>query len=80
MQNEKDSIKTDNFCELIDEKGYFVDKSALISAVIPEKLMLITRPRRFGETLNMSMLYYFFSISERKCFCFHFCIHENSYI
>lgn len=59
-------FKTDNFCELIEENGYFVDKSELISAVIPEKLMLITRPRRFGKTLNMSMLYYFFSIKEKK--------------
>ncbi len=56
----------DNFRELIDKDGYYVDKTFLIKDLIdkPDKIVLITRPRRFGKTLNMSMLKYFFEIPE----------------
>ena len=56
----------ENFKELIDKDYYYVDKTNLIINIINEKVVLYTRPRRFGKTLNMSMLYYFFSIKEKK--------------
>jgi len=57
----------DNFKKLIDSNGYYVDKTLLIKELIdrPDQIVLITRPRRFGKTLNMSMLKYFFEIP--KC-------------
>ena len=56
----------ENFKELIDKDYYYVDKTNLIVNIINEKVVLYTRPRRFSKTLNMSMLYYFFSIKEKK--------------
>lgn len=56
----------ENFKELIDNNYYYVDKSDFISDVLNEKVVLYTRPRRFGKTLNMSMLYYFFSNQEKQ--------------
>ena len=58
-------IGIENFKELIDKNYYYVDKTNLIANIINEKVVLYTRPRRFGKTLNMSMLYYFFSIKEK---------------
>ena len=50
-----------DFKEFIDEGCYFVDKTNLIAYLInnPDKVHLITRPRRFGKTLNLSMIRYF---------------------
>ena len=47
-----------DFKEFIDENCYFVDKTHLIAYLIdhPSKVHLITRPRRFGKTLNLSMI------------------------
>ena len=56
----------ENFKEIIDKEAYYVDKTNLIQDVLNEKVVLYTRPRRFGKTLNMSMLYYFFSIKEKE--------------
>lgn len=53
----------EDFKELINHY-YYVDKTSFIQDVLNEKLVLYTRPRRFGKTLNMSMLYYFFSVKE----------------
>ena len=51
-----------DFKEFIDNDCYFVDKTRLIAHLIndPSKVHLITRPRRFGKTLNLSMIRYFF--------------------
>ena len=51
-----------DFKEFIDNNCYFVDKTRLIAHLIndPSKVHLITRPRRFGKTLNLSMIRYFF--------------------
>ncbi len=56
-------IGQDNCRELIAEKFDFVDKSLMIKDVIDDtaKVILITRPRRFGKTLNLSMLHHFFA-------------------
>lgn len=59
-------IGIENFKELIKIDYYFVDKSLLIEDVMDEKIVLYTRPRRFGKTLNMSMLNYFFNIKEKE--------------
>ncbi|MCL5436888.1 MAG: ATP-binding protein [Candidatus Dependentiae bacterium] len=60
-------VGIDNFKELIEKNYYFVDKSLLIKELLDSraKATLIARPRRFGKTLNMSMLRYFFEKSER---------------
>ena len=60
----------ENFKTLIDKNAYYIDKTNFISEVLNEQVVLYTRPRRFGKTLNMSMLYYFFSNKEK----------ENSYL
>lgn len=59
-------IGIENFKEVIDKNVYYIDKSKLIEDLINEKVVLYTRPRRFGKTLNMSMLYYFFSIKQKE--------------
>ena len=56
----------ENFKEMIDSDAYYVDKTNLIKDTIDRKVVLYTRPRRFGKTLNMSMLYYFYSIDEKE--------------
>ena len=57
-------IGLSDFKELRMSNYYFVDKSEFISEVINEnnKVILITRPRRFGKTLNLSMLKYFLAL------------------
>lgn len=54
----------ENFEEIRTDGYYYVDKTELISTLLknPGKVNLFTRPRRFGKTLNMSMLKYFFEI------------------
>ena len=51
-----------DFKKFIDKDCYFVDKTHLIGYLIdhPSEVHLITRPRRFGKTLNMSMIHHFF--------------------
>ena len=56
----------ESFKTMIDKNAYYVDKTNLIENVLNEQVVLYTRPRRFGKTLNMSMLYYFFSIKEKE--------------
>lgn len=56
----------ENFKTMIDKSAYYVDKTNFIEDVLSEQVVLYTRPRRFGKTLNMSMLYYFFSIKEME--------------
>lgn len=56
----------ENFKTMIDKSAYYVDKTNFIEDVLSEQVVSYTRPRRFGKTLNMSMLYYFFSIKEME--------------
>jgi hypothetical protein len=55
-------IGVSDFKEIVSGHYTFVDKSLFIQDVLDDsaKVILITRPRRFGKTLNMSMLRYFF--------------------
>ena len=53
-----------DFIDLRERGFYYVDKTKLIEQLLENwgKVNLFTRPRRFGKTLNMSMLRYFFEI------------------
>ena len=57
-----------DFKTLIENNYYYVDKTPFISEVGKNvgKTLLFTRPRRFGKTLNMSMLKYFFDVREAE--------------
>jgi hypothetical protein len=59
-------IGLSDFKKLRQKNYYFIDKSELIAEIIRENndVLLIPRPRRFGKTLNLSMLRYFFDINE----------------
>lgn len=65
--NARMPIGVDDFKEL-RENYYFIDKTDFIRQLIDDhsKVTLITRPRRFGKTLTMSMLEYFFSIDKKE--------------
>ena len=55
-------IGLDDFAKV--EKYYYVDKTALLADLIdyrPYRTLLFTKPRRFGKSLNLSMVEYFFS-------------------
>jgi len=60
------SVGVDDFKKLIEENFYFVDKSLFIKNILDSRAVttLIPRPRRFGKTLNLSMLRYFFEKSD----------------
>lgn len=62
MKKKKLPIGIENFEELQKEEFYYVDKTNLIRDLLMQwsKVNLFTRPRRFGKSLNMSMLKYFF--------------------
>ena len=57
-------IGVDSFREIREDGYYFVDKSELISDIVDRrsKVYLFTRPRRFGKTLNLSMIDCFFNL------------------
>ena len=59
-------IGIDDFKKIVEEDYYFIDKTEMIKDLLTYKteVTLITRPRRFGKTLNMSMLRYFFEKTE----------------
>ena len=61
------AVGHENFKEIIDKQVYYVDKTMLIHDIIKSgsKVNLITRPRRFGKTLNLSMLKYFLDVTEK---------------
>lgn len=61
-------IGIDDFKDIINEDCYFIDKSKFIEDILIDKskIKLFCRPRRFGKTLNMSMLKYFFDIREKN--------------
>lgn len=61
-------VGVENFEQLIKDNYYYVDKTGLISELLRNGGMvnLFTRPRRFGKTLNMSMMEHFFSTEGDK--------------
>ena len=68
MEHKPLPIGVDNFEKLITRGYYFVDKTMFIKELLDKKgdVNLFTRPRRFGKTLNMSMLQYFFEDSRKE--------------
>ena len=62
------AIGIDDFRKIIKEDCYYVDKTKFIEAVLEDasNVKLFTRPRRFGKTLNMSMLKYFFDVRDSE--------------
>ena len=61
-------IGLSDFKHLIEEDFYYFDKTKFIDEIIQDgaQVKLFTRPRRFGKTLNISMLKYFFDIKEAE--------------
>ena len=61
-------IGVDNFKKLITDDYLYIDKSKFIEEIVNDgaEVKLFTRPRRFGKTLNMSMLKTFFDIKEAE--------------
>ena len=74
-------VGIDNFEKIRQNGFYYVDKTSLIEQLFSNwgEVNLFTRPRRFGKTLNMSMLKYFFEIgSDRSLFDgLHICANEK---
>ena len=68
MERKKLPVGIENFEEIRKEGFYYVDKTGLIRDLLNSwgKVNLFTRPRRFGKTLNMSMLKSFFEIGADK--------------
>ena len=60
-------IGTSDFKKMRVQDFYYIDKTMYIKDIIDNKseVLLVTRPRRFGKTLNMSMLKYFFDIKQK---------------
>ena len=61
-------IGVDNFKKLITDDYFYIDKTKFIEEIVNDgaEVKLFTRPRRFGKTLNMSMLKTFFDIKEAE--------------
>ena len=68
IKRKKLPIGISNFKEIIENNYYYVDKTNFIENILEEgfKVELFTRPRRFGKTLNISMLNYFFNIENKE--------------
>ena len=61
-------IGISDFKTVIEENYYYADKTDMIGDILDDRVMitLFTRPRRFGKTLNMSMMKYFFEIENTE--------------
>ena len=62
------AIGVDDFKEIIKENFYYIDKTKFIEDILEDgsKVKLLNRPRRFGKTLNMTTLKYFFDIENAE--------------
>ena len=72
MANLNIPVGVSDFAEIRKNGYYFIDKSELIEKLVKTKatkVTLITRPRRFGKTLGMSMLANFFDIRKDSHEC-----------
>ena len=61
-------IGVEDFKKIIEENYYYVDKTKFIEDILNDgaQVKLFTRPRRFGKTLNMFMLKYFFDVRDKE--------------
>ena len=62
------AIGKSDFKEIITRNAYYIDKTKFIEEIIEDlsEVKLFTRPRRFGKTLNLSMLKYFFDVENAE--------------
>ena len=62
------AIGKSDFKEIITRNAYYIDKTKFIEEIIEDlsEVKLFTRPRRFGKTLNLSMLKYFFDLENAE--------------
>ena len=67
MEKKAIPIEIENFEDIIKDNYYYVDKSMLIEDILVNRaaVTLFTRPRRFGKTLNISMIKYFFDVRNK---------------
>ncbi len=68
MKRKELNLGHSDFKDVIENNNYFVDKSLLIKEILKaqKSVLLLPRPRRFGKTLNLSMLRYFFDKNEQE--------------
>jgi hypothetical protein len=68
MQKKMIALGIDDFKEVVEGNYYIIDKSLFIKEVIEDgaKVILLPRPRRWGKTMNMTMLKYFFEKTENS--------------
>ena len=68
MRKKAVPVGIEDFERIINEDYYYVDKTMLIEELLVNRapVTLFTRPRRFGKTLNMSMLKYFFDVKNKE--------------
>ena len=68
MRKKAVPVGIEDFERIINEDYYYVDKTLLIEKLLINRapVTLFTRPRRFGKTLNMSMLKYFFDVKNKE--------------
>ncbi len=66
MAQKRLNLGQSDFKDIIQNNNYFIDKTLLVEEVInaQKQVLLLPRPRRFGKTLNLSMLRYFFDKNE----------------
>ncbi len=80
MKNKKTlKIGSSDFKMIVEGNHYFVNKTLLIHEFFYSQndVLLITRPRRFGKTLNLSMIHYFFDIKQKNNLFLDFEISKN---
>ena len=68
MRKKAVPVGIEDFERIINEDYYYVDKTLLIEELLINRapVTLFTRPRRFGKTLNMSMIKYFFDVKNKE--------------
>ena len=68
MRTKAVPVGIEDFERIINEDYYYVDKTMLIEKLLINRapVTLFTRPRRFGKTLNMSMIRYFFDVKNKE--------------
>ena len=68
MRKKAVPVGIEDFERIINEDYYYVDKTMLIEELLINRapVTLFTRPRRFGKTLNMSMIKYFFDVKNKE--------------
>jgi hypothetical protein len=74
METRKLPVGISDFKDVISDNYYYVDKTLFIKEIIDrgDKILLVPRPRRFGKTLNLSMLKYFYDCCPELVFICYF--------